>query len=75
LQAPPFGSSASFRDREYNLAPVVGVGKVNSCGAHLVGLLTGTWGRVGDIDDVEDLWAAEAGDLDGTHAPEARGRR
>ena len=51
---------------------MVGVDKVDSCGLHLVELLTGPWNGVGQVDDVEDLGPAEAGDLHGTHAPEAR---
>ena len=51
---------------------VVGVGRVDSCRADLVELLTGTWGGVGKVDDVHDLGAAEAGDLHGAHAGEAR---
>jgi hypothetical protein len=35
--------------------PVVGVGEVDSRGAHLVELLTVPWGGVGQVDDVEDL--------------------
>lgn len=50
----------------------MGVGKVDSCGAHLVELLTGTWSGVGKVDDVHDLGAAEAGDLHSTHTGQAR---
>ncbi|CCG04052.1 protein of unknown function [Blastococcus saxobsidens DD2] len=52
-------------------AQVVGVGKVDFGGTHLVELLTRPWSRPGDVDDVEDFWAAEAGDLHGTHAGQA----
>jgi hypothetical protein len=52
---------------------VVRVGKVDACRADFVELLTGTWGWVGKVDDVHDLGAAEAGDLYGTHAGDARG--
>jgi hypothetical protein len=51
---------------------VVGVGKVNSCGGHLVELLTGSRDRVGQVDDIEDLGASEPGHLDSAHAAEAR---
>jgi hypothetical protein len=44
---------------------VVGVGKVDSCGAHLVELLTGPRHRIRQVDDVENLGTAEAGDLHG----------
>jgi len=47
---------------------VVGVGKVDSCGADLVELLAVPGDGVGQVDDVEDLGAAEAGDLHGSHA-------
>ncbi len=39
--------------------------------AHLVQLLAVAGDGVGEIDDVEDLGAAEAGDLHGSHAGEA----
>ena len=52
---------------------MVGVGEVNSCGTHLVELLTGSRNGIGQVDDVEDFRAAEAGDLYGTHAGDARG--
>jgi hypothetical protein len=51
---------------------VVGVGKVNSCGAHLVELPARPWRGVGKVDEVHDLWAAEAGDLHSAHSPEVR---
>jgi hypothetical protein len=51
---------------------LVGVGEVDSCGAHLVELLTWPRSRVGKVDDVEDLGAAEAGDLHGSQEQEAR---
>jgi hypothetical protein len=51
---------------------VVGVGEVDSCGAHLVELLTGARDGVGEVDDVHDLGAAEAGDLHSTHGEEAK---
>jgi hypothetical protein len=46
---------------------VVGVGKVNSCRVHIVELLTLARHGVGQVDDLEDLWAPEAGDLDSAH--------
>ena len=54
--------------RRLSTPSVVGVCKVNSCGAHLVELLIGPRDGVGQVDDVEDFRAAEAGDLHGTHA-------
>ncbi len=39
--------------------------------AHLVQLLAVAGDGVGEIDDVEDLGAAEAGDLHGSHSAEA----
>jgi hypothetical protein len=51
---------------------LVGVGVVDARGAHLVELLAVPGDRVGQVDDVEDLGAAEAGDLHGTHAGDAR---
>jgi hypothetical protein len=51
----------------------VGVGTVDSCGTHLVEVLAVPRDGVGEVDDVEDLGAAEAGDLHGTHGSEARG--
>jgi hypothetical protein len=52
---------------------VVGVGKVDSYGAHLVELLALAGRRVGEVDDVEDLGTAEAGDVDSAHTRDARG--
>ncbi len=37
-------------------------------------LLTVTGDGVGEVDEVEDLGPAEAGELHGSHAREARGR-
>jgi len=51
---------------------VVGVGEVDSCRAHLVAGLALARDRVGQVDDLEDLGAAEAGDLNGTHDRQAR---
>jgi hypothetical protein len=34
---------------------------------NFVELLTGHWDRVGQVDDVKDLGAAEAGESDSTH--------
>jgi hypothetical protein len=39
----------------------VDVGVVDACGAHLVALLAVPGDGVGQVDDVEDLGAAEAG--------------
>jgi hypothetical protein len=46
---------------------VVGVGVVDAGGGDVVELLAVTGLRLGDVDDVEDLGTAEAGDLNGTH--------
>jgi hypothetical protein len=40
---------------------VAGVGVVHACGAHIVALLAVPGCRVGQVDDVEDVPAAEAG--------------
>src|SRR3954468_13986903 len=53
--------------------PVMGVGVVDSCRAHLVEVLAAPRDGIGQVDDVEDLGAAEAGDLHGSHAGQARG--
>ncbi len=53
---------------------VVGAGVVDAGGAHLVGLLAVGGDGVGEVDDVEDLGPAEAGDQHGSHAPEAMER-
>jgi putative transposase len=44
------------------------VGEVDSCRVHFVELLALAGDPVGQVDDVENLGAAEAGDLHGTHA-------
>jgi hypothetical protein len=49
------------------------VGEVHAGGRDVVQLLTGTCLRLGDVDDVQDLGTAEAGDLHSTQAREARG--
>ncbi|HZH22892.1 MAG TPA: hypothetical protein VEZ18_22145 [Geodermatophilus sp.] len=49
-----------------------GVGVVDAGGAHVEHLLAVRGLRIGQVDDVEDLGAAEAGDLHSTHAGEAR---
>ena len=43
----------------------MGIGEVDSCGAHLVELLAVPGDGVWQVDDVEDLGTAEAGDLHG----------
>jgi hypothetical protein len=53
---------------------LVGVGEVRAGGRDLVELLAVARYGVGQVDDVEDLGTAEAGDLDGTHGTEARAR-
>jgi hypothetical protein len=52
---------------------VVGVGVVHAGGRDVVELLPLARGGLGEFDDVEDLRAAETGDLHGTHAGDARG--
>jgi hypothetical protein len=51
---------------------VEGVGVVDAGGAHVAHLLAVRGLRIGQVDDVEDLGAAEAGDRHSTHAGEAR---
>jgi hypothetical protein len=50
----------------------VGVGVVDPGGGDLEELLALAGCRVGELDDVEDLGTAEAGDLHGSHALQAR---
>jgi hypothetical protein len=47
--------------------PVMRVGEVDSCRVHLVELLALARYGVGQVYDVEDLGAAEAGDLNCSH--------
>jgi hypothetical protein len=54
---------------------LVRVGVVDAGGAHREQPLAGTRLRLGDVDDLEDLGTAEAGDLHGSHGREARRRR
>src|SRR5688500_10851286 len=54
---------------------LVGVGVVHAGGGDVVELLAGTGLRLRDVDDVEDLGAAETGDLHGTHVTEANRAR
>jgi hypothetical protein len=51
---------------------VVGVGVVDPCRGDVVELLARAGCGLGDVDDLEDLGTAEAGDLHGSHAGEAR---
>ncbi len=55
--------------------PVVGVGEVDAGGGDVVELLARAGLRLGDVDDVEDFWAAEAGDLYGAHRGRSGARR
>jgi hypothetical protein len=50
---------------------VVGVGEVHAGGRDVVDLLARSGCGFGDVDDVQDLGTAEAGDLHGSHAGEA----
>ena len=50
---------------------VVGVGDVHAGRGHLVELLARCCHRLRDVDDVQDLGTAEAGDLNGTLAGQA----
>jgi hypothetical protein len=52
---------------------VVGVGVVDARRRDVVELLAETGLRLRDVDDLEDLGTAEAGDLHGTHAPRLGG--
>ncbi len=51
---------------------VVSISETDAYRAHLVQLLSVAGDGVGEVDDVEDLGAAEAGDLHGSHARQAR---
>src|SRR5690349_8727242 len=51
---------------------VVGVGEVQAGGGDVVELLARARCGLGDVDDLQDLGPAEAGDLHGTHGGEAR---
>jgi hypothetical protein len=50
----------------------VGVGEIHAGRRDLVELLTRARLLLGKLDDVQDLGAAEAGDLHGTHEHEAK---
>ena len=50
---------------------LVGVGEVQSGGRDVVELLARGRRRLGDVDDVQDLGTAEAGDLHGSHERQA----
>ncbi len=52
---------------------MVSISETDAYRAHLVQLLSVAGDGVGEVDDVEDLGAAEAGDLHGTHAREVKG--
>src|SRR5436305_14961853 len=71
-ETTPGGGSAL---RPVGRQPVVGVGKVDSCGTHLVEVRAVPRDGVGQVDDVENLRAAEAGDLNRPHHGEARALR
>src|SRR4051794_30396720 len=70
LTAPPSETST----RHTRLLPVVGVGEVQAGGGDVVELLARTGRGLGDVDDLQDLGAVEAGDLNATHARKARAR-
>jgi hypothetical protein len=67
----PLPASSRLDARYLSAEPVMGIGVVDASRAHVVELLTWawtwTWNAVGQVDDVEDLWAAEAGDLHSSH--------
>jgi hypothetical protein len=65
------GRTETCKVNQWSVLSVVGVGKVDSCGLHLVELLPRPGNRVGQVDEVEGLGAAEAGDLDSAHGREA----
>ena len=48
----------------------MGVGEVQAGGGDIVELLARSGRRLGDVHDLQDLGAAEAGDLHGTRAGE-----
>jgi hypothetical protein len=52
---------------------VVGVGVVDACGGHLEQLLALPGDRFGQVDDVEDLGAAEASGSHGSEASDSQG--
>jgi hypothetical protein len=47
----------------------VGVGDVQADGGDVLDLLARAWRWLGDVDDVQDLGTAEAGDLHGSMTP------
>ena len=61
------------RTRSVGRHGVVGVGKVEPGGRDVVELLTRPRNGIRQVDDVEDLGAAEAGDLHSSHEGDARG--
>src|SRR4051794_7491335 len=65
--------AVSFRPICLSRLLVVRVGEVQSGGGDVVDLLARTGRRLRDVDDLQDLGTAEAGDLDSAHTRHARG--
>jgi hypothetical protein len=53
---------------------VVRISEIDPAGGDVEQLLALSGGRIGQVDDVEDLGATEARDLHSTHGQEARAR-
>ena len=68
------GRTETRKVNQWSVLSVVRVGEVDPSGGDVIELLALAGSRVGHVDDVEDLGTAEAGDLHGTHAGEARRR-
>ena len=61
------GRTETRKVNQWSVLSVVGVGVVHAGGGDLVERLAVAGDGVGEVDDVQDLGAAEAGDLHGTH--------
>ena len=67
------GRTETRKVTQWSVLSVVHVGVVGAGGGDLEDLLAVRRDGVGQVDDVEDLGTAEAGDLHSTHVREARG--
>jgi hypothetical protein len=62
------GRTETRKVNQWSVLSVVGVGVVDPRRRHVVELLTRAGRGLGDVDDLQDLETAEAGDLHGSHA-------